>query len=77
VGGKQRYWPQRTWRKAVRIVEEGLRMAQCSFGLAKEGRERVRFGKRGGLGVDGELISEVGVDELSWLDGEREEGWRE
>lgn len=71
MGGKQRSWPRRMWRKAVRIVEEGLRMAQCSFGVEKEGRERVRFGKRGGFGE--ELVLKL---ESSWFEDGREEGWR-
>ena len=44
------YCPLNICRKAVLSIDEGLRMAQCSFGLEAEGRLKERSEKSGGFG---------------------------
>lgn len=49
VGGRQRCWPRRRWRKAVRAVDDGDIMPQCCSGVLLDGRVKLQFGKSGGL----------------------------
>jgi hypothetical protein len=60
----QRSSPRRIWRNAVRMLEDGERIAQCWFGVEKDGRVRFKLGNNAGLGV------------MSWPDDVGfEEGW--
>lgn len=64
VGGEQRNWPRSISRKAVRIVDDGDRIAQFWFGVEKEGNDSVRSGNSGGF------------ESNSWLFDGFEEGCR-
>lgn len=48
-GGRHTSWPRRIWKNAVRIVEDEQRMAQCCFGIEKDGSVKLRPGNSGGL----------------------------
>lgn len=57
-------WPRSISRKAVRIADEGDKIAQCWFGVEKEGKDKVRLGKSSVL------------ESTSWLLAGLEEGCR-
>jgi hypothetical protein len=50
VGGKHSNWPRRTCRNAVLMSDEGLRIAQCWFGVEREGKDIVTSGNKAGFG---------------------------
>lgn len=71
MGGKHKYCPRRIRRKAERAPDDGDITDQCWIGVDRDGREKLRFGKNGGL-VSGGIGASESSSRATSVGGEME-----